>query len=649
MFAASRGVHGDARRGWNRAITGRQTSPCRKTWSWSRYLLRFLTGKKTTTGAGVSIATSIVALFVLLAVAVGLTALFAAGSVSQQIIEAETREKAVVINRTISQQAVAQLRPVEAQVELLAELFGELDVATMSNTDISYLLYASLAAAPQISSVALVDADLSLMRVFRNRPGERFRVSNWSDDTEFAAVVEATTATGVASWGAPFFAEASSMTLLSRLIPLRDASDAPFIVIATVDLTSLSVFLAELAQEIEGEPFILYGEDAVLAHPAMAAGISGLSDQTPLPPIDEFVDEKLQRLWRSAQNAGPVAKGETFARIVTLGDDEFYLVYEPISAFGETPWFVGGVFNLEGFAPQLLRTPSIIMGGAVLLVAAALASLLIGRAISWPIRSLSAAAGQISRWEIDEDSPLRRSTFREINEASDAFAAALRALRSLQLYLPKSLPQKLLLADDPRTMKSESRRITVLFTDIQGFTPFSEELPPAEVAAFLNAHFALVSSCIWAEEGVVDKFIGDSAMAFWGGLQADEAHAAHACRAAIRIREAMKADNAERRGRGEPAIRLRIGIHSGEAIVGNIGAPGRANFTVIGDTVNIAQRLEGLARQFASEAEDVVILISGDTARHIGEDFMAAPCGQYELRGRRRKEELYLLATRSAA
>src|SRR5690606_13186079 len=120
------------------------------------------------------------------------------------------------------------------------------------------------------------------------------------------------------------------------------------------------------------------------------------------------------------------------------------------------------------------------------------ASLAIGRAISWPIRSLSAAARQISRWEIDEESPLRRSTFREINEASDAFAAALRALRSLWLYLPKTLPQKLLSAADPRTIKSESREITVLFTDIQGFTPFSEELPPAEVASFLNAHFALV-------------------------------------------------------------------------------------------------------------------------------------------------------------
>ncbi|QIE54198.1 hypothetical protein G5B40_01310 [Pikeienuella piscinae] len=602
--------------------------------------------KTAMTEAGISIATSIVALFMILSVTVGLTTLFAAGGVSQHMIEAETHEKAVVINRTISQRAIAQLRPVEAQVELLAELFGELDVITLSNTEISYLLYASLAAAPQISSVALVDADLSLVRVFRNRPDERFRVSNWSDDHEFAAVAKATMTTGAASWGEPFFAESSETTLLSRLIPLRDTSGAEFIVIATVDLTSLSAFLAELAEETEGEPFILYGEDAVLAHPGMAAGVSGLSDKTPLPPIDGFSDEKLRRLWRSAQNAEPIAADEVFARTLKLEDEEFYLVYDPVSAFGATPWYIGVVFDLEGFTPQLLKTPVIVIGGIALLVAAALASLAIGRAISWPIRSLSAAARQISRWEVDEDSPLRQSRFREINEASSAFAAALRALRSLQLYLPKTLPQRLVTADDPRTIKSESRQITVLFTDIQGFTPFSEEMPPAEVAAFLNAHFALISSCIWAEDGVVDKFIGDSVMAFWGGLQTDDRHAAHACRAAIRIRKAIEADNAERRRRGEPAVRLRIGIHSGEAVVGNIGAPGRANFTVIGDTVNISQRLEALARQFASATEDVVILISGDTARKIGDDLMAKPCGRQVLRGRRRLEEVYLLGAR---
>lgn len=600
------------------------------------------------TGAGVSIATSIVALFVFLAMAVGLTALFTAGGVAQHMIDAETRKKAVVINHTISQRLIAQLTPVEAQAALLADLFDELDVAAMSEAEIARILYASLAAAPQISSVALVDANLSLMRAFRNRPDERFRISNWSGDADFAAATNAATAAGGAQWSAPFFAESSETTLLSHMIPLKDASGAPFVIVASVDLTSLSAFMAELAREIDGGPFIFYGEDAVLAHPAMAAGVAGLSDRTPLPLADGFADEKIRWLWRSGQGVELVAEGETFARIVTLGDEDFYLVYESISAFGETPWFVGGVFDLEGFAPHLLKTPSIILGGGALLLAAALTSLAIGRAIGRPIRSLSTAATQISRWEIDEDVPLQKSAFREINEANDAFAAALRALRSLWLYLPKTLPQKLLSAEDPRTIKPESREITVLFTDIQGFTPFSEEMPPAEVAVFLNAHFALVSSCIWAEAGVVDKFIGDSVMAFWGGLQPLDSHTAHACRAAIRIREAVQADNAERRGRGEPPVRLRIGIHSGEAIVGNIGAPGRANFTVIGDTVNISQRLEGLAKQFPDAAEDVVILISGDTARRIGGDFMTTPCGRRKLRGRRRPEEVYLLAARPA-
>ncbi len=183
----------------------------------------------------------------------------------------------------------------------------------------------------------------------------------------------------------------------------------------------------------------------------------------------------------------------------------------------------------------------------------------------------------------------------------------------------------------------------MLFTDIEGFTSLSETKIPEEVAALLNTHFGLVSSCISAEAGVVDKFIGDSVMAFWGGMGVDDAHAEHACRAALDIRRTIEDENVARKQRGEEPIRLRIGIHTGEAIVGNIGAAGRANFTVIGDTVNTAQRMEGLAREFRKPDEDVVILISDHTARLLENKFEIEPCGKQQLKGRRQREEVYLL------
>src|SRR5260221_12259792 len=152
-----------------------------------------------------------------------------------------------------------------------------------------------------------------------------------------------------------------------------------------------------------------------------------------------------------------------------------------------------------------------------------------------------------------------------------------------------------------------------MFSDIVEFTPQAEDLPEQQTADLLNHHFALLGACIEHEQGVIDKYIGDSVMAVWGGLSRMEDHADHAVRAALAIARVIREDNAVRRGAGHAAIRVRIGLHSGPVVVGNIGAPGRVNFTVVGDTVNIAQRFEQLGKEFMSGDEEVVVLVSGGT------------------------------------
>jgi adenylate cyclase len=153
----------------------------------------------------------------------------------------------------------------------------------------------------------------------------------------------------------------------------------------------------------------------------------------------------------------------------------------------------------------------------------------------------------------------------------------------------------------------------VMFTDIVEFTPQAEDLPEHETAELLNHHFALLGACIEHEHGVIDKYIGDSVMAVWGGVSRDEDHAGAAIRAALAIAKVIKQDNAARAAAGQAPIRMRIGLHSGPAVVGNIGAPGRVNFTVVGDTVNVANRFEQLGKEFMRDGEDVVLLVSGDT------------------------------------
>jgi class 3 adenylate cyclase len=192
-------------------------------------------------------------------------------------------------------------------------------------------------------------------------------------------------------------------------------------------------------------------------------------------------------------------------------------------------------------------------------------------------------------------------------------------------------------------VRSEQRAVTVMFTDIADFSGLSERYPPEELVELLNRHFGLLLEKIEIEDGTVDKFIGDSVMAFWGAPEARLDHAEAACRAALAIRTAIAAENRRRCDQGAEPLTLRIGIHSGVAVVGNIGAPARLNYTLIGDTVNVAQRLEGLGKELDTRETETVILLSGETAALLDARFEVRPLGEHRLRGRHSDTKVFEL------
>ena len=192
------------------------------------------------------------------------------------------------------------------------------------------------------------------------------------------------------------------------------------------------------------------------------------------------------------------------------------------------------------------------------------------------------------------------------------------------------------------TPASVEREVTVMFTDIAGPTAFSEGSPAAEVAQSLNRHFAMVSESIEATHGMVDEFIGDGGVAFWGAPEAQPDHARRAARAALAIAQALRIDNEARRAAGEVPVRLRLGLQISPVTVGNISAPGRMNYTIIGDTVNAAQRIETLEKDLAPNAE-IVDHVNAETAARLGPDFTPTPAGEHTLRGRREAIEMFRL------
>ncbi len=182
--------------------------------------------------------------------------------------------------------------------------------------------------------------------------------------------------------------------------------------------------------------------------------------------------------------------------------------------------------------------------------------------------------------------------------------------------------------------KVESKTITVLFSDIRGFTSLSENRSPEEVVALLNRYFALQVEVIFRFNGTVDKFIGDCIMAFWGAPLDNPEHARDAVMAAIAMSEALekfKRENSDL----PPDFDVGIGIHSGPAVVGSIGSDRRKEFTAIGDTVNLASRIEGQTKDLAR------ILVSQETVLLCGDALDFHPLGSYKVKGREQAVQLF--------
>jgi adenylate cyclase len=219
-----------------------------------------------------------------------------------------------------------------------------------------------------------------------------------------------------------------------------------------------------------------------------------------------------------------------------------------------------------------------------------------------------------------------------------AFDAMVGGLRAFALYVPRDLIRHLLARGDPAAIASETREVSVMFTDIVGFTSRTERLSAEATATFLNHHFALVSHCIEAEGGTIDKYIGDASMALWNAAEDQPDHAARAVRAAQAIRVALATDNAG----GEQPVRLRIGVHSGPVVVGNIGSATRMNYTVVGDTVNTANRLESLGGELLPDVA-VAVLLSAATVAALPDRLSVTSLGRHALRGRDAETEVFAL------
>jgi len=211
--------------------------------------------------------------------------------------------------------------------------------------------------------------------------------------------------------------------------------------------------------------------------------------------------------------------------------------------------------------------------------------------------------------------------------------------RAFQHYVPPAVVEDLVADAGKLQLGGEKRELTVLFSDIRGFTTLSEAMAPEDLVKLMNEYFTLMTAKVFEQRGSLDKYIGDAIMAIFGAPVAEPQHAALACRSAVEMVQALRTLQHSLRERRLPAIDIGIGINTGPMIVGNMGSASRFNYTVVGDAVNLASRIEHLNKDYGTN-----ILVSEYTLDQVGNEFTTArEVDRVRVRGRAQPVRLFEL------
>ena len=539
-----------------------------------------------------------------------------------------------------------RLEPVRSQADYLTDVIIRQGIDPLHDPHWLEVAGGALAATPQVAAINWYTADLEVVRVYRDsRTGYGSLREHEESPAAPAAQREALLAREP-YWGEIFWSEDRKQPFINLRAPVRAAGGIRGVLVIAVSVAELSGALSEVGSEIGATSFILLDRRLVVAHPKLARDFGMRSATQPLPSLDDIGDTVLASIWDKGRLIDRQRSNAIFAgtgHVAVLDGQTWSFVYRETTRFGPEPWLIGTYMREYTLDDAFDRIWFAIIAGVVILLVAMLAAILFGRWLTRRLREFSKAAGRINELEFAEVRHVRRSRVRELDETALAFNAMLDGLKWFESYVPRTLVRRLMRQGGQGGIESIEREVTVMFTDIAGFTSLSETMTAAETAAFLNAHFGLVGAAIEAEDGTVDKHMGDGVMAFWGAPEAVGDHALRACRAAVIVRAAIVDENARRQALGLAPVHCRIGIHTGPATVGNIGAASRLSYTIVGDTVNSASRLCEMGKTVGHAEQDVVILLGGATAREAAASFVLESLGAHVLRGRHGDTEVFQL------
>lgn len=553
-------------------------------------------------------------------------------------------DKAVLVMETLTERITGRVENVEPAVSELTRFYAD-GVIEVTPTDTrEALLKGMLSGAPAIQAIVFYDTDFAASGIFRDEDGS-FKTTSRENSVsrEVEDALDTVKLGDPPRWGPPL--NVGGQTYMNVAAPLSRKGRLDGYVVAAVSISGFSKIVEEVGRRNDGAVALLYGDNTLFAQTTLAGVPVALNPtrEQPTIPLADSRDPVLKQFAGRRELSGfsrAQLAGVSVSNIVA-GDESYVVMSQAITGYGPEPWIAVLYRPAYEVMDEVHRLRGSFMIGLVLLIASVIVAIFTARGIARAIGRIAPEAERIARLELDAVRQLPGSRIHEVDTEARAFNAMVDGLRTFSIYVPKQLVRRLIQRGFADATRSRAREATVMFTDIVGFTALSERMSAEEAASRLNAHFDGLVSCVEEEFGIVDKFMGDGMMAFWAANDVPD-HADRAVRAALAIAKKVEACTAKARAEGDVELRIRIGLHTGSVIVGNLGGADRVNYTIVGDTVNVAARLESFGRNVDPDA-DATILASAETVAHLSFETRRESVGAVRLTGREAEVDVWRL------
>lgn len=324
--------------------------------------------------------------------------------------------------------------------------------------------------------------------------------------------------------------------------------------------------------------------------------------------------------------------------IFNANNQKYLAAYKKITGFVPQTWYLGILVPEEDFIGVLKRNNiiTVVIGLFILLLGIVVFSLLITRAVK-SLKFLVRETEKIKHFDLGDDIHIE-SHIKEVIYLRDALNSMKTGLRSFQKYVPADLVRQLIETGINAQVGGDKKQLVIFFSDVKNFTTISETLDPNQLMIYTCEYFDELSKIIIRYHGTIDKYIGDAIMAFWGAPLPHPDPCYQAAKAALACQKQLILLNNKWQTQGIPAFITRIGIHVGDAIVGNLGSSERINYTAIGDNINIASRLEGANKIYHSS-----IIVSEPVYQNIKDRFLLRMVDYVLLKGKEKAIYIYEL------